>query len=58
MILLEVEGEAEDHVGGGVGVVLHGEECGGCRGLVDVPLQAGDGEGAIEAAVEAEVLNL
>ena len=40
MILLEIEGEAEYHVGGGVGVVLHGEECGGCRGLVDVPLQS------------------
>ena len=54
MILLEVEGEAEDHVGGGVGVVLHGEECGGCRGLVDVPLQSGEGKGPIETAVKPE----
>ena len=54
MILLEVEGQAEDHVGGGVGVVLHREEGGGCRGLVDVPLEPGEGQGAIETAVESE----
>ena len=54
MILLEVEGEAEDHVGGGVGVVLHRQEGGGCRGLVDVPLQSGDGQGPIQTAVEPE----
>ena len=51
---MEVESEAEDRVGGGVGVVLHRQEGGGGRGLVDVPLQPGDGQGPIEAAVESE----
>ena len=54
MLRLEGEDEAEDHVGGGVGVVVHPQHGGGDGALVDVPLQAGDGEGAIEAAVEAE----
>ena len=51
---MEVESEAEDRVGGGVGVVLHRQEGGGGRGLVDVPLQPGHGQGPIEAAVEPE----
>ena len=54
MVRLEGEDEAEDHVGGGVGVVVHPQHGGGDGALVDVPLQPGYGEGAIEAAVEAE----
>ena len=54
MILLEVESQAEDRVGGGVGVVLHRHEGGGDRGLVDVPLQSGEGQGPIETAVQSE----
>ena len=54
VILLEVESEAEDRVGGGVGVVLHCQEGGGGRGLVDVPLESGEGQGPIETAVQCE----
>ena len=54
MVPLEVEGEAEDHVGGGVGVVGDGEEGGGGRTLVDVPLESGHRPGPIETAVEPE----
>ena len=51
---MEVESQAEDHVGGGVGVVPHRQEGGGGRGLVDIPLQSGDRQGPIEGAVEPE----
>ena len=54
MVGAESDGEAEDHVGGGVGVVVQPQQGGGDGSLVDVPLQAGDGEGAIQTAVEAE----
>ena len=54
MVLLEVDGEAEDHVGGGVRVVVEPQHGGGDGALVDVPLETRDWSRPIEAAVESE----
>ena len=54
VILYKADLEAEDRVGGGVGVVPHRQEGGGGRGLVDVPLEAGGRQGSIEAAVQPQ----
>ena len=52
VLVQQVDGQTEDHVGGGVGVVVDRPDDGGDGGLVDVPLEPGGGEGASDGAVE------
>ena len=56
MVWLEGDSETEDHVGGGVRVVVEPQHGGGDRALVNVPLEAGGWSGTVEAAVQSELV--